>query len=109
MRWISAPVKKLIVNSFVVVVLRVVGQVSRVPILEQFDLTREQNKSDGSLRENHRLRFSQSLDRECAVNVLTPPTAEASTFSAYLVARHYPLSRESVKPPARESLHFLFF
>jgi hypothetical protein len=60
-----------------------------------------QNKSDGTLREIHRLRSHNRLDRECAVNVLTPPTAKASTFSAYLVDCHYPLSCESVKPPAR--------
>ena len=57
----------------------------------------QKNKSDGTLRENHRLRSHNRLDRECAVNVLTPSTAKVSTFSAHSVDRHYPHSRESVK------------
>ena len=68
--------------------------------LNEAKTDQRQNKSDGTLRENHRPRSHNRLDRECAVNVLTPSTAKASTFSAHLIDRHYPLSHESVNRQA---------
>ena len=98
MRWISAPVKKLIVNSFVVVMLRVVCQLAVFRFLDTSDSQahpvvpmqqfpghsqplrrkplREQIQSSSDMKHAQRARFP-----ECLLSAAISPEAAAGSFA----------------------------